>query len=126
MNHLGNAKAALWNSSSYREIRTCTRRERPQIAHFYNTFPLFSPAGYCAAKAEGVPVVQTLHNYRHFCTNALFFRDGHVRETCSGKSIPWPGVVHAYYRGSRLLPDGLGEVRLDRGHGGIRSFVGKL
>ena len=101
MNRLTLAGAALWNHSTYRQLRTIIRRERPRIAHFHNTFPLVSPAGYYAARAEGVPVVQTLHNYRLLCPNALFFRDGRVCEDCMGKAIPWPGVVHRCYRGSR-------------------------
>jgi glycosyltransferase involved in cell wall biosynthesis len=77
------------------------RTEKPQVVHFHNTFPLISPAAYYAVKAEGVPVVQTLHNYRLFCTNAYFFRDGSVCEDCFGKALPWPGVLHACYRDSR-------------------------
>ena len=95
------AKATIWNTATYRELRTLIRAERPQVAHFHNTFPLVSPAAHYAAKAEGVPVVQTLHNYRLVCPNALFFRKDEVCEDCSGKLIPWPGVVHACYRGSR-------------------------
>ncbi len=91
----------VWSRSSYRELRTLVRRERPDLAHFHNTFPLISPAGYYAIKAEGTPVVQTLHNYRLLCPNALFFRDGHACEDCLGKPMPWPGVLHACYRGSR-------------------------
>jgi glycosyltransferase involved in cell wall biosynthesis len=66
-----------------------------------NFFPLISPAVYYAARAEGVPVVQTLRNYRLLCSNGLFFRDGHVCEDCLGKTLPWPGVIHACYRESR-------------------------
>jgi len=101
MNRLVLTQKALWNSSTYRELRALIRRERPQVAHFHNTFPLVSPAGYYAAKAEGLPVIQTLHNYRLLCPNALFFRNGRVCEDCMGKVVPWPGVVHACYRGSR-------------------------
>lgn len=101
MNRLALTGAALWNHSTYRELRTLIRRERPHVAHFHNTFPLVSPASYYAARAEGVPVVQTLHNYRLLCPNALFFRDGRVCEDCMHKAIPWPGVVHKCYRGSR-------------------------
>jgi glycosyltransferase involved in cell wall biosynthesis len=101
MNRLALAGSTLWNSSTYQELRALIRQERPHVAHFHNTFPLISPAAYYAAKAEGVPVVQTLHNYRLLCPNALFFRDGRVCEDCMGKVIPWPGVVHKCYRGSR-------------------------
>jgi glycosyltransferase involved in cell wall biosynthesis len=95
------AKDTVWNTSAYRELRTIIRRERPDVVHFHNTLPLVSPAGYYAAKAEGVPVIQTLHNYRLLCPVALFFRDGRVCEDCMGKAVPWPGVVHGCYRGSR-------------------------
>ena len=96
------AKATVWNGGTYREIRALIRRDRPQVAHFHNTFPLISPAAYYAARAEGIPVVQTLHNYRLLCPNALFFREGGVCEDCLGKKVPWPGVAHACYRASRL------------------------
>ena len=74
---------------------------RPQVVHFHNTFPLMSPAAYYAARAEGVPVVQTLHNFRLLCLNALLFRDGRPCEDCLGKTVPWRGVAHNCYRDSR-------------------------
>jgi glycosyltransferase involved in cell wall biosynthesis len=69
--------------------------------HVHNTFPLLSPAVYYAAKSCGTPVVQTLHNYRFLCPGATFFRDEQPCEECLGKSIPWPGIMHACYRRSR-------------------------
>jgi glycosyltransferase involved in cell wall biosynthesis len=101
VNRLTLAKDTVWNTSAYRELRALIRRERPDVVHFHNTLPLVSPAGYYAAKAEGAPVIQTLHNYRLLCPVALFFRDGRVCEDCMGKAVPWPGVVHRCYRGSR-------------------------
>jgi glycosyltransferase involved in cell wall biosynthesis len=95
------AKNTLWNSTVYQELRSLIRQHQPQVAHFHNTFPLISPAAYYAARAEGVPTIQTLHNYRLLCPNALFFRDGHVCEDCLGKAIPLPGIVHGCYRGNR-------------------------
>lgn len=92
------ARATVWNGAVYQQLRALIREERPDVAHFHNTFPLISPAAYYAARAEGVPVVQTLHNYRLLCPNALFFRDGGVCEDCLGKAVPWPGVLHACYR----------------------------
>jgi glycosyltransferase involved in cell wall biosynthesis len=95
------AAATLWNRRTYREVIDLLRGERPRIMHVDNTFPLVSPSVYYAASAEGVPVVQTLHNYRLLCPMAEFFRDGRVCEDCFGR-VPWPGVLHACYRGSRL------------------------
>jgi glycosyltransferase involved in cell wall biosynthesis len=101
VNRLTLAKDTVWNTPAYRELGALIRRERPDVVHFHNTLPLVSPAGYYAARAEGVPVIQTLHNYRLLCPVALFFRDGRVCEDCMGKAVPWPGVVHKCYRGSR-------------------------
>lgn len=101
------AQATLWNRDAYDELRALIRETRPEVAHFNNTFPLISPAAYYAAQAEGVPVVQTLRNYRLFCLNASFHRDGHVCEDCFGKAVPWPGVLHACYRDSRAESGGV-------------------
>jgi hypothetical protein len=59
--------------------------------HVHNTLPLISPAAYYAARAERVPVVQTLHNYRLLCPARTILRDGKVCEKCVGKSLPYPG-----------------------------------
>ncbi|MBN1265953.1 MAG: glycosyltransferase family 4 protein [Anaerolineales bacterium] len=61
-----------------------------------------SPSVYNAARSEGVAVVQTLHNYRLVCINAVLYRDGNVCQDCVGK-VPWRGVVHRCYRGSYIL-----------------------
>ncbi|MDX1993011.1 MAG: glycosyltransferase family 4 protein [bacterium] len=104
------ARATIWNSDTYRELRTLFREGQFDVAHFQNTFPLISPAAYYAAQAEGVPVVQSLRNYRLMCLNALFFRDGHVCEDCLGKAVPYPGIVHSCYRDSRLQSAGVASM----------------
>jgi glycosyltransferase involved in cell wall biosynthesis len=101
MSSLEVAGRTIWSRSSFRELRHLFRTRRPQIVHFHNTFPLISPAAYYAARAENVRVVQTLHNFRLSCANALLFRDGKVCEDCLGKSVAWPGIVHKCYHDSR-------------------------
>jgi glycosyltransferase involved in cell wall biosynthesis len=91
----------VWSNKSFAEIRHVALDHHPDVAHFHNTFPLISPAAYSACRSAGIPVVQTLHNYRLLCPEATFFRDGKPCECCMGKSIPWPGVRYACYRGSR-------------------------
>ena len=107
LSHLRLARALLWNDRTYKDLQSLIQRERTQLAHFHNVFPLLSPSVYYAAKAERLPVVQTLHNYRLLCPNGIFFRDGHVCEACVGRHIPWPAVAHACYRQSRVASAGV-------------------
>ncbi len=95
------AGGTVWARGSYRDLEALLRQHRPDLAHFHNTFPLVSPSGYYACRAAGVPVVQTLHNYRLLCPSATLFREGRPCEACVGRAVPWPGVVHACYRGNR-------------------------
>ena len=96
---LGNT---IWNKRIHHELRALMQRERPDVVHVHNTFPVISPAVYYAANEAAIPVVQTLHNFRMLCPAGTLFRDGHVCEECVGKRVPWPGVVHGCYRNSRL------------------------
>ena len=89
----------IWARDTYHEILELVRKERPQIAHVHNTFVQISPAVFAACREEGVPVVQTLHNFRLMCPAATLFRDGKVCEDCLESGL-WQGVRHACYRGS--------------------------
>jgi glycosyltransferase involved in cell wall biosynthesis len=75
---------------------------KPQVVHFHNTFPLISPAAYYACQDLQIPVIQTLDNQRLICPAASFYRDGRLCLDCLGKTLPWPGVLHACYHHSRL------------------------
>lgn len=88
--------------SSKQRVRREIDSFKPDVVHVHNFFPRLSPSVYDACQEAGVPVVQTLHNYRLLCPKASFFRSGQVCEDCLGKLIPWPGVLHGCYRDSRL------------------------
>jgi len=90
----------IWAVSSRKEFRSMLRQHKPDIVHVHNTFVMISPSIYSACKEEGVPVVQTLHNYRLICPAATLFRDGRICEECVGGGI-WRGVLHGCYRDSR-------------------------
>ena len=98
---VGLLKRTLWAKDSAWAIRGILKRERPDVAHFHNTFPIISSSAYYACQEAGVPVVQTLHNYRLLCPSATFLCNGHPCEKCLGKTLSWPGVAHACYRASR-------------------------
>src|SRR4030042_678035 len=91
----------LWSRRTYRELKALLKKERPDIAHFHNIWYLISPSAYYACKDAGIPVVQTLHNFRYFCVNGLLMRDGRICEECIGK-LPWRGARYGCYRDSLL------------------------
>jgi glycosyltransferase involved in cell wall biosynthesis len=100
MSRLRLAARTIWSTESRRAIAGIVRSERPDVAHFHNTFPLISPSGYYACREAGIPVVQTVHNYRIVCSNAMLLRDGRPCVKCVGRSIPWPGVRYGCYHHS--------------------------
>lgn len=92
----------IFSRQSYVEVRRLVKKERPDIAHIHNVFPLISPSVYVALHNEGVPIVQTVHNFRFLCPNGLFLTHGHVCERCK-----FGNTLHAAYlkcyRNSALL-----------------------
>ena len=94
------AARTIWADDAYRDLAAMIRRERPDVVHVQNTFPLISPAVLHAAHRLGVPVVQALRNYRLLCASGILFRDGHPCEDCVRVPVGMPGVVHRCYHES--------------------------
>ena len=99
MGRLSALAQTVWSTRTEADLKTLLASFRPDVVHVHNTFPLISPSLYWAAHAAAIPVVQTLHNFRLLCPQAMLLREGRVCEDCVGKS-PWRGVVHACYRDS--------------------------
>lgn len=96
------ARRLVWADDTVQALAALIEQEQPDVAHIHNTFLMISPAVYAACQRVGLPVVQTLHNYRLLCPPATFYRDGAPCEKCLPKTLAWPAVVHACYRQSRL------------------------
>jgi glycosyltransferase involved in cell wall biosynthesis len=100
------AKARLffsttWSGTSYRDIERLVRKEKPDVAHVRNVQPLLSPSIYWALDRAGVPIVQTLDNFRLFCPATTFLRDGRICEECRDYSL-LRSVRYACFRDSRI------------------------
>ena len=100
MSGLQVAMDTWWSRRTVAELATVIDRFMPDIIHSHNTFPLISASLYQVAARRRIPVVQTLHNFRLFCAQAMFMRNGKVCEDCLGKP-PWRGALRACYRNSR-------------------------
>ena len=91
----------IFNIRTYFEIKHLIENENIDIVHVHNTLNLISPSVYYAAVSCGVPVVQTIHNFRLLCPAATFYRDGHICEDCLKKGLRC-AVIHGCYRNNRF------------------------
>ena len=107
----------LWSRQSSQAFESLVRSFKPDLVHVHNTFPLVSPSIYWVADRLGLPLIQTLHNFRLMCPQAMFLRKEKVCEDCLGK-VPWRGAVRGCYRDSKLQSTLLaGMVTLHRAIG---------
>lgn len=90
----------IWSVKGYHLAKTAIYKFKPDLVHIHNFFPQLSPSVYWAAHQAGAPVVQTLHNYRLLCANALLFRNEHPCELCVGRAAPFPALRYKCYRGN--------------------------
>ncbi len=69
-------------------LRDVLMRERPDVVHFHNVFPLLTPAAIAEAHRYGASVVLTVHNYRFACPAGTLLRNGQIHEDCiEGSSL---------------------------------------
>ncbi len=90
----------IWSRKSYKNFLEVLQEKKPDIIHVHNTFPMLSPSVYWAASKKNIPIVQTLHNYRLTCANALLMKDGKPCELCVGAKFPIEAIKNRCYRDS--------------------------
>lgn len=97
---LRTAARSVWSREGKTRVSDILGAGNFDVMHVQNYFPLFSPSIYYAASDHGVPVVQSLRNFRAVCPEGMLYRDGQVCTDCVGKRFAWPALVHRCYRGS--------------------------
>ena len=91
----------LWSFKTYYEVKKIIKKQKIDVVHCHNTFPLISPSVYYAARSLKIPTIQTIHNFRFLCPNGVFYRDGKMCEDCNKKNSFMPALKHKCYRGSK-------------------------
>lgn len=96
---LTGALSFVWNPASKREIMRRLEKEKPDVVHVHNLFPLHSPSVFYGVK--NIPVVYTLHNYRIGCAAGTATRDNKVCFECFDRASVLPALRYGCYRDSR-------------------------
>lgn len=125
---LQGALATPWNPFSAHALRRVIFRERPDVVHAHNTFPLISPSIFSAAHALGIPTVLTLHNYRVFCAAGIPMRNNLPCTECLDRKSTLPALRYGCYRGSRMATLPLAAMiglhrRLDTWQRHVDAFI---
>ncbi len=95
------AARLIYNPAARAALAAKLRAFRPDVVHVHNFFPLLSPSIFDACRAESVPSVMTLHNFRILCPTSTFFHDGRINERSLKHSAIW-ALPHRVYRASLL------------------------
>ncbi|MEH0984932.1 glycosyltransferase family 4 protein [Micromonospora sp. CPCC 205556] len=90
----------IWAPRAQQDLSRLLTEHRPDVLHLHNPYPLISPWVVRTAHRHGVPVVQTVHNYRQVCSSGIYFRDGAICQDCKGRALGVPAIVHRCYRDS--------------------------
>ena len=70
------------------------------IFHIHNYFPFLSPPIIKKIINTGKPVLITLHNFRLFCINGIFLREGKLCTKCFDEDSFKHGIVNKCYKSS--------------------------
>lgn len=93
--------STVFNLKTFIDVRHIIKNKKIDIVHVHNTLSLISPSVYYAARSCGVPVVQSVHNFRLLCPGAVFYREGHICEDCAEHGLIC-AFKHKCYRNNRI------------------------
>ncbi len=76
------AERVLYSREARTKIKALIESSRPDIAHIHGIAHELSPAILPPIKRAGIPIVQTLHDYKLLCPNTSFVSQGKICERC--------------------------------------------
>ncbi|MBN1504764.1 MAG: glycosyltransferase family 4 protein [Candidatus Eisenbacteria bacterium] len=95
------AARVVYSVEASRKLGALLESTRPDVAHLHNIAHQLSPSIIGALKRAGVPVVQTLHDYKLACPAYLMMSGGKVCDACVTGSL-CNVVLKRCVRGSTL------------------------
>jgi glycosyltransferase involved in cell wall biosynthesis len=97
---LREAGRVVWNREAFRTVGEIVDRHHPDVAHLHNIAHQLSGSVVASLAWRGVPVVQTLHDYKLVCPAYRRFRDGKPCDSCYRHRY-WEAVRHRCVLGRR-------------------------
>jgi glycosyltransferase involved in cell wall biosynthesis len=95
---LGLAGRAIYSQEARRRIRAMIAEFRPDVAHVRNVYHHLSPSILWELKAQKVPVVYHLNDFKVLCASYNLVRRGEACEACKGGEF-WHALQEKCYPG---------------------------
>jgi len=98
---LQDAMRYFWSRPARAGAEQLIESFRPDIAHLHIYYSQLTTAILGPLRKRGIPIVQTLHEYRLICPTDGLFANGKVCERCVGRSF-WQAAGERCHDGSTL------------------------
>jgi glycosyltransferase involved in cell wall biosynthesis len=91
----------IYSREARRAMDNAVREARPDVVHMHNIAHQLSPSIMTPLKSEGIPAVQTLHDYKLICPIYVLMRHGATCEECRGGRF-YNAFMRGCHPGGRL------------------------
>lgn len=91
----------VYSISAAEAIRRLIKDAAPDLAHLHIYYGQLTSSILGPLKAAGIPIVQTLHEFKTVCPTYSLFSQGKICEACEGRKF-WRAAVQRCNRGSFL------------------------
>jgi glycosyltransferase involved in cell wall biosynthesis len=92
------ASHAIYSTEARRKIREMIRKFRPDVAHLRNIYHHLSPSVLWELRAQGVPVLYHLNDFKLLCPSYNLVSRGEACEACKGGAF-WHALGSDCYPG---------------------------
>ena len=116
------AAHAIHSLEARRRIRNMIREFRPDVAHMRNIYHHLSPSILWELKAQGVPVLYHVNDFKLLCPSYNLVSQGQVCEACKGGAF-WHALRPGCYPGNGARATLVAEAYVHRWLGTYRKCV---
>ena len=93
----------IWNSSATKKVEQKIQKFQPDVVHVHNWHFALGPLVFRKINLLGIPIVNTVHNYRLLCPSGILLHQGELFTDSLQQSFPWQAIRNKVYRSSILL-----------------------
>ncbi len=81
------ARRSIWSGEVAKTLRALLAEWKPDVAHLQNIHAYLTPSILPELRRVGVPVIQTLHDYKWLCPDSAMLRGTQTCSACRGKAF---------------------------------------